>query len=602
MTPPHEPVWERAFPLLDLPVGGARLVRAHGQQVAVFRPEEDAVFAVDNRCPHEGYPLSEGQVHGPLLVCAWHGFVFDLRNGRCMGGDENVRSYPTRLVDGAVEVDLSEPDAAATIPPMYESLHEGLLENRSGQVTRDLLRLLRAGVPAERLALEAAIFDAERAEFGTGHALPVAADVAEMLHRHPGNAALGPLMQAMEAASVPNIRRPMRPPPDPVDPGPDPVLAGERLCAAVEKMQVGEAEALLRGALQRGFGRDVIEPWFYRVCTAHFLGFGHGLIYTVKVFDLLDRAGWEHAERLLPALLFRLGVLTREELIPTERRLRDALAAIEPRQDALFELCSHTSGVSESSDGESGDETAELIAAVLDGSDAQALAAVSAALEKGTGLRVVAQALAVAAAERLVRFDERLDCDPTVQDGWLDVVHLFTFANAVRHAVERHPRPDVLRLLLFAARFVQRGRTLDLDPDSRGLSVLAADGPAVDLDEVMRAVRGRDAQGALVLARGFLVAGGDRGELRDALEDVVLRDQATRAIFAAHHVKLLAAAWDESSALERRGGSAEDDAIRPLLAAVHFLASPLGERGLERLRNEAIRFVEGGKPPRRLMV
>ena len=64
----------------------------------------------------------------------------------------------------------------------------------------------------------------------------------------------------------------------------------------------------------------------------------------------------------------------------------------------------------------------------------------------------------------------------------------------------------------------------------------------------------------------------------------------------------MAAAWDECAALHGAKEGGEQDAIRPLLAAVHFLASPLGERGLERLRNEAVRFVEGGKPPRRLMV
>ncbi len=582
------PVWERAFPLAELPQGGARLFRARGQQVAVFRPQENEVFAVDNRCPHEGYPLTEGQVHFPLLVCAWHGFVFDLRDGKCLGGDERVRSYPTRIVAGEVEIDLSEPDLQASIPPLYESLTEGLLERRAGQITRDLLRLIRAGVPAERLALEAAAFDAERAEYGTGHGLPVAADVANMLRRHPGSAALGPLMQAMEAACEPNIRRPLRPLAEPVDPGSDSDDLATRVAAHVERMQLGDSEALLRGALQRGFGRELIEPWFYRVNTAHFLGFGHGLIYTVKAFDLLDRVGWEHAERLLPALLFRLGSFTREELIPTERRLRERLAQLEPRQDELFAL-SNGPDLSAEARG-------ELIAAVLDGSDAEALDAVIQKLEKGASRSSIAQALVVAAAERLVRFDERIGVDPTVQDGWLDIAHLFTFASAVRHTLQRYDRPDGLRLLLFAARFIQRGRPLDLDRDARGLAELATGGAAA-LDETLEAVRTREAQRAIGLARDYLASGGDREALRDALEAIVLTDHAVRPIFVAHQVKLLAAAWDECTALRE-----SEDAIRPLLAVVHFLASPLDERGLERLRNEAIRFVEGGKPPRRMMI
>lgn len=584
---PANPVWERAFPLAELPQGGARLFRARGQQVAVFRPQEKEVFAVDNRCPHEGYPLTEGQVHFPLLVCAWHGFVFDLRDGKCLGGDERVRSYPTRIVDGEVEIDLSEPDAQAAIPALYESLTEGLLERRAGQITRDLLRLLHAGVPGDRLAFEAAAFDAERAEFGTGHGLPVAADVANMLHRHPGSAALGPLMQAMEASCEPNIRRPLRALADPVDPGSDVEALEDRVAAHVEKLQPGDAEALLRGALQRGFGREVIEPWFFRANTGHFLGFGHGLIYAVKAFDLLDRVGWDHAERVLPALLYRLTIFTREELIPTERRLRERLEQIEPRLDELYALSNGADLA--------GEARGALIAAVLDGSDAEALGAVILQMEKGASRRSIAEALVVAAAERLVRFDEKIGVDPTVQDGWLDIVHLFTYANAVRHAVERYARPDVLRLLLFGARFIQRGRPLDLDREARGLAPLTA-GDAT-LDETLDAVRARDARTATDLASGYLAAGGDRAALRDALESVVLSDHGVRPIFVAHQVKLLAAAWDESTALGE-----SDDSIRPLLAVVHFMASPMDERGIERLRYEAIRFVEGGKPPRRLMV
>jgi catechol 2,3-dioxygenase-like lactoylglutathione lyase family enzyme len=299
----------------------------------------------------------------------------------------------------------------------------------------------------------------------------------------------------------------------------------------------------------------------------------------VKVFDLLDRVGWEHAERVLPALLYRLGVFTREELIPTERRLRERLEQIEPRLEELYALSS--------GDDLSGEERSGLIGAVLDGTDAEALDAVVRALEKGAHRRSIAQALCVAAAERLVRFDERIGTDPAVQDGWLDIVHLFTYANAARHAVERYECPDVLRLLLFGARFIQRGRGLDLDREARGLSDLVGLSAAT-LEDALAAVRARDARRAIALASDYLASGGDRDALRDALEGLVLSDHGVRPIYVAHQVKLLYAAWDESLAL----GESED-AIRPLLAAVHYLASPLDQRGLETIdKEESVRFYE----------
>ena len=99
-----EPNWTAAFPLASLPIGGARVFKAADKQLAVFRRDEATVYAVDNRCPHEGYPLAQGTIKDTVLTCAWHNFKFDLRDGRCLFGDEAVRWYPTRVVAGALEI------------------------------------------------------------------------------------------------------------------------------------------------------------------------------------------------------------------------------------------------------------------------------------------------------------------------------------------------------------------------------------------------------------------------------------------------------------------------------------------------------------------
>jgi nitrite reductase/ring-hydroxylating ferredoxin subunit len=82
-------------------VGERALVELDGQPVAVFR-SEGRVHAVANACPHEGNPLFEGDVLGPTLVCAYHGWRFDLETGACVVGDEPVRRYPAEERDGAV--------------------------------------------------------------------------------------------------------------------------------------------------------------------------------------------------------------------------------------------------------------------------------------------------------------------------------------------------------------------------------------------------------------------------------------------------------------------------------------------------------------------
>jgi len=75
---------------------GRAVVGDGGLQIAVF-VIDDEVYAVDNRCPHEGNPLVEGEILGGTLVCAFHGWRFDLETGACLFGEEPVGRYLTEL-------------------------------------------------------------------------------------------------------------------------------------------------------------------------------------------------------------------------------------------------------------------------------------------------------------------------------------------------------------------------------------------------------------------------------------------------------------------------------------------------------------------------
>lgn len=90
----------------DIPRQGARVVRTPGGCVAIFRTADDQVFALDDRCPHKGGPLSEGIVHGSQVTCPLHGWVFDMATGLAQGADEGkVRTYPARTEGGRVLVE-----------------------------------------------------------------------------------------------------------------------------------------------------------------------------------------------------------------------------------------------------------------------------------------------------------------------------------------------------------------------------------------------------------------------------------------------------------------------------------------------------------------
>jgi len=92
--------WVKIGTLDDIPRRGARCVATPRGRIAVFRTNEDQVFATVDRCPHKGGPLSQGIVHGTSVTCPLHNLVISLETGRAQGADEGeIRTIPAK-VDG----------------------------------------------------------------------------------------------------------------------------------------------------------------------------------------------------------------------------------------------------------------------------------------------------------------------------------------------------------------------------------------------------------------------------------------------------------------------------------------------------------------------
>ena len=95
--------WTRICRLEEIPVLGARVVRALGGDICVFRNAADEVFALHDRCPHKGGPLSQGIVHGRSVTCPLHGWKIELTSGEAVAPDSGcVRVYPVRIEGGEV--------------------------------------------------------------------------------------------------------------------------------------------------------------------------------------------------------------------------------------------------------------------------------------------------------------------------------------------------------------------------------------------------------------------------------------------------------------------------------------------------------------------
>ncbi len=99
--------WIEIGRIEDIPRLGARTVETGDGPVAVFRTADDAVFALRNRCPHRGGPLSEGIVSGRLVVCPMHNWTIDLTSGQALPPDEGCTpALPVRVVDGAIWLEV----------------------------------------------------------------------------------------------------------------------------------------------------------------------------------------------------------------------------------------------------------------------------------------------------------------------------------------------------------------------------------------------------------------------------------------------------------------------------------------------------------------
>jgi nitrite reductase (NADH) small subunit len=99
--------WVEVGLLQDIPRLGARVIRTELGDIAVFRNAKDEVFALKDKCPHKGGPLSQGIVHGRSVTCPLHNWVLGLDDGKAKAPDEGcAETYPVKLNNDTVYIAL----------------------------------------------------------------------------------------------------------------------------------------------------------------------------------------------------------------------------------------------------------------------------------------------------------------------------------------------------------------------------------------------------------------------------------------------------------------------------------------------------------------
>ena len=90
--------WVAIGSVNDIPLRGARCVQTPHGKIGVYRVAEGRVFAMQDRCPHKGGPLSQGIVHGTSVTCPLHNWVISLETGHAQGADQgSVKTIPVKV-------------------------------------------------------------------------------------------------------------------------------------------------------------------------------------------------------------------------------------------------------------------------------------------------------------------------------------------------------------------------------------------------------------------------------------------------------------------------------------------------------------------------
>ena len=105
--------WKEICSVTDIPVLGSRVVkRAVGVPVAIFRNGENKIFALLDKCPHKGGPLSQGIVFGEKVACPLHNWNIELQSGCAVSPDEGcTHRFTVKVEGGQVFLDGNELDS-----------------------------------------------------------------------------------------------------------------------------------------------------------------------------------------------------------------------------------------------------------------------------------------------------------------------------------------------------------------------------------------------------------------------------------------------------------------------------------------------------------
>ena len=534
---------------------GCSVVTGGGHAIAVFF-HNDQVHAVDNRCPHMGFPLERGSVKDGILTCHWHHARFELSSGGTFNPfADDVRTFPVCVVNGTVWVDPIPP-ARDENKHWQRRLEDGMEHNLRLVIAKSVLGLQSAGADYREPLKIGARFGCTYAATGWGAGMSILTCTANILPHlqeddRPKALYQGLLHVARECAG--------KAPRFTVDPLPTretrPEVFGGWFRNFINVRDDEGAERCLVTAIECGVAREEIAAMIVAAATDHiYLDGGHVVDYANKAFELLDHLGWEMARQVLPSLVRGMARARRSQELSQWRDPIDIASLVwEAREQlpALLEQGQSCSGAWDDADA--------LAAKLLGDVPHEIIKAIKEAITDGASPEQLGSTVAHAAFLRMAHFHTSNE----FRD-WDTVHNTLSAANALHQALKRTPTPELLRGVFDVAMSIYLDRFLNM-PFQRLPDVAPSSDPfSQQLDRLLEMVNVRQqVEQSAQAVSGYLVGECPPKDLLATMGRIMLREDANF-----HSFQLVEAAFQQYE--ERKG---TESGRHVLIGLSRFLAA-----------------------------
>ena len=385
------------------------------------------IFALDNRCPHEGYPLSKGHTNqNCVLTCNWHNWKFNLNTGECLLGEDNVRNYPINIENGNIYVDINDPSIDQIKKSIYKGLKTAFKERQYGRISREITRLQFNNLNPIDAVKECILWSYDHFENGMTHAYAACADWLTFYNSFNSskNSNLENqiicLTEAIDHISNDSLRHSKYP----YHTNKIPYNKGQ-LLNAIENENEVESISIINGAIKEGMSYSDLEGSLVEAALAHYNSFGHALIYVYKAGVLANIFQEPEIDACLMKVIVRMIITsTREDNIPEFNCYKDSLKEIQNQNIGV-------------------DTSAPSLDGIL---NKKINGALEWTIEKAKthNFESLFRALLLLNANNMTSYNtdyqEAYDKSIAHNIGWLDFTHGLTFSNAVHVICKRYPR------------------------------------------------------------------------------------------------------------------------------------------------------------------